>query len=434
MPKAHTRLLVLGALAYGLVLAGLIDLNGSLLALAIPFVVYLTASLIAAPGALQLTATRSLSAERVSQGTPVSVRLSITNTGSHLEEALIEDVAARPLDVLEGEPRRIAALAPGATVEFAYTLRGMRGVYRFQGVQVMAGDHLGLRTQQVVLPVPSRLVAMPDIVKLRRVAIRPRQTRVYSGQIPAGRGGPGVEFFGVRGYQPGDSLRWINWKASARHLAALFTNEFEQERVADVGLIVDARRRAHAPSFGDALFEAEIQAAAALAETVLSDGNRVGLLVYGSYLDWTLPGYGKLQRERILQALARAEPGDSMVFDKLDLLPTRLFPPESQLMLISPLVADDVPMLARLRARGYNLLVISPDPIPLEVASAQRTPELDLAARVARVERALLLGQLRQAGIRLVDWRIDLPLDQVVHASLGRAPIWFRGAHAELWR
>lgn len=434
MPKTRPRSLVIGALAYGLVLAGLIGLDGSLLALAVPFVVYLAASLIAAPEALRLTATRSLSAERVSQGTPVTVRLSITNAGSHLEETLVEDVASRPLDLLEGEPRRIAALAPGATVEFSYTLRGMRGVYRFQGVQVTAGDHLGLRPQQVVLPVSSRLVAMPDIVKLRRVAIRPRQTRVYSGQIPAGRGGPGVEFFGVRGYQPGDSLRWINWKASARHPDALFTNEFEQERVADVGLIVDARRRAHAPSFGDALFEAEIQAAAALAETVLSDGNRVGLLVYGSYLDWTLPGYGKLQRERILQALARAEPGDSMVFDKLDLLPTRLFPPESQLMLISPLVADDVPVLARLRARGYYLLVISPDPIPLEVASAQRTPELELAARVARVERLLLLRQLRQAGIRLIDWRIDLPLDQVVHASLGRAPIWFRGAHAELWR
>ena len=56
-----------------------------------------------------------------------------------------------------------------------------------------------------------------------------------------------MSFWGVREYQMGDSLRHINWKIAARRMIAarqaqeLFTNEFEQERIADVGLILDAR-------------------------------------------------------------------------------------------------------------------------------------------------------------------------------------------------
>jgi hypothetical protein len=38
----------------------------------------------------------------------------------------------------------------------------------------------------------------------------------------------------------------------------------------------------------------------------------------------------------------------------------------------------------------------------------------------------LLLQQLHQAGVRVVDWAVDQPFDQVVHASLGRMPHWLR--------
>ncbi|HLF28690.1 MAG TPA: DUF58 domain-containing protein [Anaerolineae bacterium] len=431
MPRTFTRSLLLNGLVYGLVLVGLASLNGGLLALVIPFVIYLAAGLMGAPEKLQLTATHAVSDERAAQGAPIVVKLSVTNAGAHLAEVLIEDVLSRPLDVIGGESRLMTQLAPGATVELRYILRAARGAYRFQGIRVTAYDHFGLFQRQTTLPVSNRLIVMPQIAKLRRVAIRPRQTRAYAGPIPARRGGPGVEFFGVRGYQPGDSQRWINWKASARHPGALFTTEFEQERVADVGLILDARRRTHTPALGDSLFELMAQAAAALAEPILNEGNRVGLLIYGSFLDWTIPGYGKVQRERILQALAKAEPGDSQVFDKLDLLPTRLFPPESQLILISPLVKDDLPVLTRLRARGYQLLVVSPDPTPLEAEALGRRPGIELAARIARMERSLLLHQLRHAGIRIVDWQIDAPLDHIVHASLGRTPVWFRGERVE---
>ena len=273
------------------------------------------------------------------------------------------------------------------------------------------------------LPAPGQIFVVPEVIRLRRVEIRPRRTQVYAGQIPARQGGAGVEFYGVREYQPGDPTRWINARATARNPQNLFVNQFEQERVADVGIILDARRQSDVRTHDGALFEYAIQAAGALADTFLHRGNRVGLLMYGRSLDWTLPGYGKVQRERILRALARAETGDLPVLERLDYLPTRLFPARSQIVLISPLLPHDLEMLASLRARGYQLLVISPDPIGFEQRDLSEQPETATATRLAQIERALLLQRCRRTGITVIDWPTELPFQQVAEAALSRPPI-----------
>jgi uncharacterized protein (DUF58 family) len=425
------RALLLAGLAYGLLFLGLLTLNGGMLALAIPLVIFLGAAFLWGPEAPLLKVARSLSAESVSAGTPVVVTLSITNEGAPLEEVAIEDAVPPALEVIDGASSVLISLPAGSTVEIAYTVRGKRGAFAFRDARITAGECLGIFCRCETLPVPGRLFILPRVSRMRRVTIRPLRTLAYAGPIPARQGGTGVAFYGVREYRSGDPLRWINWRVSARRSHQLFTNEFEQERVADVGLILDARRRSDVRGESGTLFEHAVAATASLAVSFLNDGNRVGLLVYGGFLGWTFPGYGKLQRKRILEALARAEMGASLVFESLDYFPTRLFPAKSQIVLVSPLCEDDLPMLVRLRARGYQLLVVSPDPVRFEARALGAQPGVDLATRIARLERALLLRRLRRAGIQIVDWQVDRPLDRVVHASLGRAPQWFRAVGVE---
>ncbi|MBN1810419.1 MAG: DUF58 domain-containing protein [Anaerolineae bacterium] len=403
-----------------------------MLALAIPLVILLGAAFLWGPVTPRLKITRSLGAESVSPGTPVVVTLSAINEGPALEEVTIEDTVPPALEVIHGESSVLASLPTGGVVEIAYTVRGKRGAFEFRDARVTASEHLGVFRRRVTLPVPGRLFILPEVSKMRQVAIRPLRTRAYAGPVPARQGGSGVAFYGVREYQSGDPLRWINWRMSARHSHELFTNEFEQERVADVGLILDARRRSDVRGWGGMLFEHAVAATASLALSFLNDGNRVGLLVYGGFLDWTFPGYGKLQRKCILEALAKVETGDSLVFESFDYLPTRLFPAKSQLVLVSPLCAGDLPMLVRLCARGYQLLVVSPDPVSFEARALKTQPGVELAARIAHLERALLLRKLRRAGIQVVDWQVDRPIDRVVHASLGRTPQWFRAVGVEV--
>jgi uncharacterized protein (DUF58 family) len=407
-------------LVYALLLVGLASLNGDLIALVLPLVVYLAAALLYGPGPLDLRAVRSLSDDRVQGGKAVAVHLELANEGGDLEEVLIHDLLPSGLAVVEGEPSMLADLPAGDSVVLRYRVQAQRGGFSFDEVRVTAGERFGLFHRQATIPAPAQLFVLPQPRPLKRVAIRPLRTRGYAGPVPARQGGSGTDFFGVREYQVGDPRRWINWRISARHPRSLFTNEFEQERIADVGLILDARSRSDVLAGDQSLFEHAVQATASLADAFLGDGNRVGLLVYGRVLDWTFPGYGKVQRERILRALARARTGESQVFDNLDYLPTRFFPAQSQLVLVSPLWPDDLPMLVRLRARAYQVLVLRPDAIELEARSLGSTPEVALAARMARIEWLLLRRRLRRAGIRVVDWQVEEPLDRAVHTSLGR--------------
>ena len=146
------RLLLLSSLIYGLLLFGLATLNGGLIALAIPLAIYLGASLFYGPERPKLRVTRTLSADRVPQDAPVVVKLAIVNEGPRLELVSIKDplpvveagFALRSLELVDGEPRMLTSLVSGGTVELEYTVRGKRGIFRFQDVQVTASDGLGL--------------------------------------------------------------------------------------------------------------------------------------------------------------------------------------------------------------------------------------------------------------------------------------------------
>lgn len=421
-----SRLVLLGGLIYALFLLGLGFLDGRLLALALPLMAYLAASAYYTPGEVRLSARRSFSSDRAQAGAVVEVDLEVRNEGGPLEDVVVRDRLPSDVELTGGQAAALTSLKPGEELHLHYSVRVRRGSPCFEEIEVQAGSLFGLVRRRSLVPASGRILVLPQVDQLRRVPIRPLRTRGYAGPVPARQGGSGVDFFGVREYQVGDPRRWINWRASARHPRSLFTNEYEQERLADVGIILDARQRSDV-RLGDAwLFEHSVRAAASLAAAFLDDGNRVGLLVYGRSLDWTFPGYGKVQRERILRVLSGAQTGDSQVFDHLGYLPTRFFPSGSQIVLVSPLHDDDLQSLVRLRARGYQLLALRPNPVALEAGALGAQPGVALAARLVELERVLLRRRLLQAGIAVVDWEVHEPLDRALHTSLGRLPSWHR--------
>jgi uncharacterized protein (DUF58 family) len=420
-----SRTVLLGSLILILVLGGLASLHGTLLALSMPLLVYLFYGLWRGPDRINLQVRRELTAERVVAHTPVTVGVTVTNQGGDLDELALQDVLSPTLDVRDGSNHHLISLAKGKSFSFEYSVSGPRGGFQFDTLHAEAGDHLGLMRLIQEVKTPGQLSVLPNISRIRQVPIRPRRTRVYAGAIPARVGGAGVEFFGLRNYEPGDSSRRINWRVSARYAEQLYSNEFQQERVADVGIVLDGRERSNLSAGGQSLFEHSVLAAGALADAFLTQGNRVGLLIYSQYLQWTLPGYGKLQRERIVHALSRAEPGASQIFDGLQYVPTRVFPSESQIVLVSPLVEDDYSTLVQLRARGYQVLVVIPDPVSFEEDYLARRlgkftkGDVELAARVIRMERTLLLGRIQRTGVQVVEWNVAQPFDQAMRRAVG---------------
>jgi uncharacterized protein (DUF58 family) len=413
--------LLLG-LVFGFLLAGLATLNGALVALAIPFVVYLGAAVLSRPEQARITARRELSADHMRAGAVIAVRLTITNAGAPLDQIRVRDALPPGLEIVEGDMSAVAPLAGGASLTLAYTARGARGEHRFGPVDLWLADSLGVFDQHVVARAPGSVVVEPEVTRLRRIALRPPKTRGFAGTIPSRQGGSGIDFLTLREYQVGDRLRSINWKASARHATELFSNVCEQERVADVGLVVDAREQSDIRAGAGSLFEHSLRAAASLADSFLADGNRVGLVVYGSGIESVFPGYGRVQRLRILRVLGRVTSGRNFALEQLDRLPTRFLPAQSQVVLVSPLSKPDVPVLARLKSHGYAILVVSPAPAAFESQWLPDEPALQLALRLARIERRMMLRRLERAGIRVVDWPVDQRLDRVLDEALARQP------------
>ena len=405
-------------LSFGLLLMGVAVRSGTAVILAIPLIVYLGMAALKRPEKIELEGQRGMDREKILPGLPVAMSVIIRNQGRPAEELEIVDNLPHGLTLRDGDLDILTSLQTGEEVNLSSTLDGVRGDYVFGLITAQQTETFGLFEMGETFTAAGNLVIHPTPMRLKPLPIRPPQTKGFAGPIPSRQGGAGVDFLIVREYQSGDPLRQINWKISARHESAMYTTIYEQQRIADIGIILDSRMQCDIHSGELQLFENSVGAAGALAELFLDDGNRVGLLVYGATLSFAFPGMGKIQRERILQALARAQTGFSYALEKLDYIPTRFFPPRSQIILISPLTNDDVPVLGFLSAQGYSVMVISPNPILFEAGNQPNTSAEEIARLCAQTERLAMFNALRRSGVQVVDWDVTKPLEPLVRAAV----------------
>ena len=406
------KLVVTAGVGVVLTAAGLLLREGAVLALAIPFLLYggVLLYIRLAPPVAELSIRRSLEPERLEEGGRLEVSLAVENRGEAIPMLGLIERPPMGCRVTEGQTVALQSLAAGETQTLSYAVQACRGVHAFASVQALVWDRWFLSTSTLSIPEESASLVQPRIEIFDTIPIRPRRTRAFAGAVKANVGGTGLDFFGCREYVPGDDVRRINWRAFARW-NELVVNEYEQERIADVTVILDARERVNTRIGDTCVFDHAVRAAASLALHFLDQGNYVGLLIYGNYLDWTHPSSGRVQTERILEALARARTADKSVFEDLSNIPARRFPPRSQLILVSPLAdEDDVEILGILRARGYQILLVSPNALPSKQAEPPTDESLRLAVRIAQLRRGLLLDTLRRIGVQVIDWDISEPL------------------------
>jgi uncharacterized protein (DUF58 family) len=419
----NDKALTLGLLSAGLLLAGLITQNGTLALMALPLLVYLGFGILESPAAerIRLIAERSLHVSQAGEGAAVEVCVAVRNTGAPVSLLRLSDEPQPGALIMEGALRHCTALASGGETSLTYTLRAARGGFQWSAVHAAVSDPFGLFETRLDLPSAAEALVQPRVKKFRDFPLRPQSTLHSPGSIPARTGGTGTDFWGVREYHAGDPMRRLDWRRTARHPRQFFTKEFEQEEIADIGIILDARQSNDIKSGGDSLFEHALGATASLVELFLRRGNRVSFLMPGDEMTIVYPGYGKVQLNRILHSLARARPGSKQGHVSLDHVPLRLFESRALVVIVSPLAASDLQVFRRLRARGNQALLISPDPISFGRTGFPQDPAGRLAARLARVERRLELRSIAQLGVRVIDWDVDTPLAPLVRDALGAA-------------
>lgn len=404
----------------GLTLLALIMQDGKLLLLTMPFLAYLLIGVIQAPSDLALTINRVIDPPGVVPAELVETKLTINNLGESLINLSLNDPGFPSITIVEGQHHQRLSLSARETTELKYVFRPERGVYTWKSVQAVASDSFELFELRKEIPAPGELIVKPAAFKLDRISVQPRMTLHTPGPISIRLPGSSTNFLGIREYRPGDSLRRLNWRLAARHPHELFTNEYEREEIADFGLILDARKLTNMDGIDEKLFECSVSGTQSLSRTLLHQGNRVALLVFGEHMVSLLPGYGKRQLNRIERSLASAKLGSKLPLGFLEYFPTRLFPSRSLLIVFSTVSVSDHETYARLRSYGYDILLISPDPIAWISQTIGSTPINQLAVRAARVERIVQLKRLMKLGIHVIDWQVNASLEAVVREAAAR--------------
>jgi uncharacterized protein (DUF58 family) len=400
-------------LSVALLLAGLASRNRQLALLSLPPLFYCASLLIAYVTLPKpaFAARRIVDRPRVSETDTMDVALEVASHGRRRPQALVRDAIPTGMTLTGGTNEYHGPIETGSPREIIhYTLQGGRGVYAFPPITMLVWSTWGLALAEAAIAAPVELRVLPRCERLRSVRMRPRRTRAFAGPIRSNLAGAGIEFYGCRAFSPGDDIRRLNWRAFAR-TDELVISDYEEERITDIHLILDARVRAHAAVGVHHTFEYATQATASLASTFCAQGNNVGLLVYGDVLHWVFPGAGRAQMDRILNMLSQARLASKIAFEDLRQIPARLFPPYSQLVLVSShLDESDMETLALLRSRGYCVLLVSVNTLPLEREGLPPSHETDLAARIAGLRRTLYLHSLARYGVQVVDWDPSGPL------------------------
>jgi uncharacterized protein (DUF58 family) len=230
-----------------------------------------------------------------------------------------------------------------------------RGLYQLGDTSLLTGDPFGIYSVTITDPAKATLLVMPPVVPLPPLEIIPGG---YSGE---GRPIPNapertVGASSVREYVPGDSLRMVHWKTTARH-AKPFVRLFDGTPASDWWILLDLQAASQAGSEADSTEEHGVILAASLADRGLHAQRGVGLVVNGKSLEWLPPRSGSGQRWEILRTLALAVPGKTSLGEVLEHARPNLGR-NASLLIITPTSSTDwfvtLPPLAR---RGITATV-----------------------------------------------------------------------------
>ena len=296
------------------------------------------------------------------EGDDIRIRLTLKNTGqlpaSHL--ALIEHCPLAPPDSEEHKLRMFIPMLPDS-LEFDYqTIVHRRGLHHFPPMKVNSRAPFGFYERKGERKVDTSVLVYPELRKLTRLSLLDEQP---AAELSNPKAGMGSEVIGVRPYRPGDSPRHVHWRSVARH-GQLVSKEFAQETQPGVSVVLDRYcPLTPIPDTKYQPFEMAVKAAVSIADYAMQKGYPVYLSADNS--DMAVP-QGAIVRDSLMQYMARVpQSAESNLADVLNYQPMQQF-----IAIVMAWVDDTIlETLMSMKHRGYNMLVIIPDPASYPIES-----------------------------------------------------------------
>ena len=371
-----------------------------------------------------LSIRRTVSETHPSPGGAVDVRLTIENQGDQpIPKLRLVDGVPAELSVVEGSPRAAISLRAGESAAIEYRLRARHGEFTF--------DPVTIRTQSLsagsVYTTTVEAGGTSTVTATLDPTDRPQGEGggTTSGEMLIAQSNDGLEFFGIRAYQPTDPVHRVNWRRYAKD-GELTTIDYRDREASDVLVVVDARASAgvardeHSPTGT----ELSVYVANEIITSTRNYRTPIGVAALGvdgfddnDGIAWVAPGTGREELTRLRSLLDAAAatvrpdapsghatvPAESLLtlFDQLR--------PATHVVFLSPVLDEDaVETVRQFRSTGYTVSVCAPD------VTAQSNP----GTQVAATQREIHLAELRQLGVPLIDWQPADPLDESLRQAL----------------
>ncbi len=269
---------------------------------------------------------------------------------------------------------------------------------------------------------PVSVTVLPGSRPLGQVPL-PVRLQGLTGPHGSRRTGDGGDLHDINLFVPGDRLRRIDWRVTARRsaqrsggdpqqLSELYVRRTFATADATVMLVLDSRDDVgpDVSTWGDATLVREDEAtsldiareaATSVARAYLDQGDRVGLEDLGRLRRPMAPAGGRQQLHRLTQRLALAQPeGEPKRRQRAPRLPSGAL-----IIVFSTFLDEDAARLAQLwRHAGHRVVAV--DVLP-RMAHDPLPPRVLTAYRIVRMERGDRLVSLARTGVEVVHWEGD---------------------------
>lgn len=172
-------------------------------------------------------------------------------------------------------------VGPGEQIALTVSITGRaRGTFALGPVALVVPGPWKLVRRSIIYSLNDTISVVPSIAGAGRYRLLATQHRLRTtGQRAIRRRGAGTSFANLRDYVPGDDPRHIDWKATARR-HRLISREFTVEQGQTIMLAIDCGRMMTQFAGDRPRFEYALASALTLADTALSTGDRVGIIVF----------------------------------------------------------------------------------------------------------------------------------------------------------
>ncbi len=200
---------------------------------------------------------------------------------------------------------RSLTLAPGEQAELTYRVRPEhRGHFSASRCEVRLYSPLGLWRQRRLLPLESQARVYPDFTRLHGaslMAVDSWLSRLGVSRQP--RRGLGLDFHQLRDFREGDTLRQIDWKATARKRTPI-AREYQDERDQQILLMLDCGRRMRSQDGSLSHFDHALNASLLLGYVALRQGDALGLCSFATeQRRFIAPAKGREQLNTLLNGV-----------------------------------------------------------------------------------------------------------------------------------